>query len=84
VLSAAVLGPSQFFTLDAACWYGCQATGAGNCEEICQTPAYSVTGTGTPSGTGSTSGTPTKSASSNLQWWILGACAVVALVVVAQ
>jgi hypothetical protein len=48
MLSAAVMGPSQFFTLDASCWYGCQATGAGNCEEICQAPSYSVTGTGTP------------------------------------
>ena len=62
-------GPSQFFTLDASCWYGCQATGAGNCEEICQVPSYSVTGTGTPA------------KSSNLQWWILGAFGVLALVV---
>jgi len=38
---------SQYFTLDAACYYPCLATGAGNCEEICQIPAYSVTGTAT-------------------------------------
>jgi hypothetical protein len=66
------LGPSQFFTLDAACYYGCLETGAGNCEEICQVPSYSVTGTGTPA-------TPKPN---NLQWWILGAFAVVALIVV--
>lgn len=77
MLSAAVMGPSQFFTLDASCWYGCQATGAGNCEEICQAPSYSVTGTGATLGAPAT--TP---ATSNLQWWILGAFAVVALVVV--
>ena len=69
MLSATVMGPSQFFTLDAACYYGCQETGAGNCEEICQAPSYNVTGTGAPA------------ASSNLQWWILGAFGVVALMV---
>jgi hypothetical protein len=79
MLSAAVMGPSQFFTLDASCWYGCQATGAGNCEEICQTPSYSVTGTGTSIGT-----SVVKPATSNLQWWILGAFGVVALIVVAR
>lgn len=31
-----VYGPSQFFTLDSVCYSGCQATGAGNCAEICQ------------------------------------------------
>ncbi len=72
MLSAAVMGPSQFFTLDAACYYGCQETGAGNCAEICQTPSYSVTGTGTP--------TPTPE-KNNLQWWILGAFGIVALIV---
>lgn len=65
------VGPSQFFTLDAACYYGCKETGAGNCEEICQQPSYSVTGTA-----------PTvEKPKSNLQWWILGAFGVVALIV---
>jgi len=36
-------GPSQYFTLDAVCWYGCKETGAGNCEEICQVAAPSPT-----------------------------------------
>jgi len=70
MLSAAVVGPSQFFTLDAACYYGCQATGAGNCEEICQVPSYSA-GTTLPA-----------AKPSNLQWWILAGFAAVALVVV--
>ena len=63
------VGPSQYFTLDATCYYGCLATGAGNCEEICQTPAFQV---------GTTAERPRPS---NLQWWILGGFAVVALVV---
>jgi hypothetical protein len=50
---AASQNVSQYFTLDASCYYPCLATGAGNCEEICQVPAFSVTGqassgTGTP------------------------------------
>ena len=43
---AASQNVSQYFTLDASCYYGCQQTGAGNCEEICQIPAYTVTATG--------------------------------------
>jgi hypothetical protein len=70
VLSAATIGPSQFFTLDAACYYGCLETGEGNCEESCRAPSYSVTGTATPA------------KSSNLQWWILGAFGVLALIMV--
>lgn len=46
-LGAAVQGPSQYFTLDAACFYGCQETGAGNCTEICQVPAPSPSPTQT-------------------------------------
>lgn len=70
--SEAVAGPSQYFTLEASCYYGCLATGAGNCEEICQVPSFSVTGTAE------------KPKQSNLQWWILGAFGVVALVVLTR
>lgn len=66
-LGAATAGPSQFFTLDAACYYGCMETGAGNCEEICQVPAFQ---------------TGTTAKASNLQWWILAGFAAVALLVV--
>lgn len=68
---AATVGPSQYFTLDAACYYGCKETGAGNCEEICSLPSFSTTGT---TGTG----TPKKD---NLQWWLLGGLAAVAIIV---
>lgn len=47
MLTAASQNVSQYFTLDAACYYPCLAAGAGNCEEICQVPSYSVTGTDT-------------------------------------
>ena len=68
-LGQQVYGPSQYATLDMVCFYGCEATGAGNCAEICQQPSYSVTGTGD---------TPKPD---NLKWWILGAFGVVALLV---
>jgi len=57
---AASQNVSQYFTLDASCYYGCQQTGAGNCEEICQIPAYSVS-VATPGTTGAP-GTVPKSA----------------------
>ena len=50
---AASQNVSQYFTLDASCYYPCLETGAGNCEEICQVPAYTVTGTA-PGGTPAT------------------------------
>jgi hypothetical protein len=61
---------SEFFTLEASCYYGCLETGAGNCEEICRVPSFSATGTAE------------KPKASNLQWWILGAFGVVALLVI--
>jgi Zn-finger protein len=78
---------SQYFTLDAACYYPCLATGAGNCEEICQIPAYSVTGTG--SGTSQTkTGTP-KSASTQLipgvdNKYLLLAAGIIAVVLIVR
>ena len=69
-LGQVVQGPSPLFTVEASCYYPCLETGAGNCAEICTVPSYSATGTAKPP--------------SNLQWWILGAFGVVALVMVAS
>lgn len=60
------IGPSQYATLDMVCFYGCEATGAGNCAEICQQPSYST-------------GAVETTKPDNLKWWILGAFGVVAL-----
>ncbi len=74
-LQAATMGPSQYFTLDAACYYGCKETGAGNCEEICSLPSYQATGTA-PS--------PSPAAKFDPKWLLIGGLAVAALIVVAS
>ncbi len=69
-LAAPVVGPSQYFTLDSVCYYGCKETGAGNCEEICSLPTYQATGTAPPA-----------VAKFDPKWWIIGGLAVVAVIV---
>jgi hypothetical protein len=48
MLAAASQNVSQYFTMDAACYGGCLETGASNCIETCQIPAFNATGTGLP------------------------------------
>ncbi len=72
-LAAATAGPSQYFTLDSVCYYGCKETGAGNCEEICSLPTYQATGTAPPA-----------AAKFDPKWLLIGGLAVAALIVVAS